>query len=102
MISRISEEKRNAMTIPYTRRKALATLGSAGLGLLAMHLSPVYADDVKENTLSTALAKFTEKSRQRLLRVLREPGFSRDIPSSEVKALCDGEGKRGDALMIEF
>jgi cytidine deaminase len=104
MISRISEEKECAMTVPYSmnRRNALATLGSAGLGLLAMHLSPAYADDVKENSLSTALSKFTEKSRQRLLRVLREPGFSGYIPSDEVKALCDGEGKSIDALMIEL
>jgi cytidine deaminase len=92
------------MTVPYTmnRRTALATLGSAGLGLLAMQLSPVYADDVKENTLSVALSKFGEKSRQRLLRILREPGFSGYIPSAEVKALCDGEGKSVDALMIEL
>jgi cytidine deaminase len=92
------------MTVPYTmnRREALATLGSAGLGLLAMHLSPVYADDVKENTLSTALSKFNEKSRQRLVRVLKEPGFSGYIPSSEVEALCDAEGKSIDALMIEL
>jgi cytidine deaminase len=84
------------------RRQALATLGSAGLGLLAMELSPVYADDVKENALNMALSKFNEKSRQRLLRVLKEPGFSGYIPSAEVKALCDGEGKSIDALMIEL
>jgi cytidine deaminase len=92
------------MTASYTmnRRKALATLGSAGLGLLAMQLSPVYADDVKENALSTALSKFTEKSRQRLLRVLKEPGFSGYIPSAEVKALGDGEGRSIAALMIEL
>src|SRR5436853_5633850 len=106
MISRISKRKRNTfMNVPFTmmnRREALATLGSGGLGLLAMHLSPVHADDVKENALSTALSKFTEKSRQRLLRVLREPGFSGYIPSAEVKDLCDGEGKSIDALMIEL
>jgi cytidine deaminase len=90
------------MTIPYTRREALATLGSAGLGLLAMRLSPVYADDVKDNLLSTALAKFSEKSRQRLLRVLKEPGFSGYIPRVEAKALCESEGKSIDALMIDL
>src|SRR5207248_11121475 len=106
MISRISKRKRNTfMNVPFTmmsRREALATLGSAGLGLLAMRLSPVHADDVKENALSTALSKFTEKSRQRLLRVLREPGFSGYIPSAEVKDLCDGEGKSIAALILEL
>src|SRR2546427_13253106 len=92
------------MTVPFTmmnRREALATLGSGGLGLLAMHLSPVHADDVKENALSTALSKFTEKSRQRLLRGLREPGFSGYIPSAQGKDLCDREGKSIDALRTE-
>jgi len=93
------------MTVPFTmmnRREALATLGSAGLASWAMRLSPVYADDVKENPLSIALAKFGEKSRERLSGLLREPGFSGYIPSAEVKALCDGEGKSIDALMIEL
>ena len=93
------------MTVPFTmmnRREALATLGSGGLGLLAMHLSPVHTDSVKENALDTALLKFSEKSRQRLLRLLKEPGFSGYIPSTEVKAVCDGEAKSIDALMIEL
>jgi len=69
---------------------------------LAMQLSPVYAGDVKDNALDTALSKFSEKSRERLRHVLKEPGFSGQIPSAEVKALCDGEGRSIDALMIEL
>jgi cytidine deaminase len=93
------------MIVPFNmmnRRQALATLGSAGLGLLAMQLPPVYADEVKQNAVSTALAKVNEKSRQRLLRILKEPGFSGCIPSAEVKALCDGGGRSIDAVMIEL
>jgi cytidine deaminase len=82
------------------RRTALTTLGSAGLGLLAMQLSPVYADGVKENALDTALSKFSEQSRERLLHLAKEPGFSGQIPAAEVKALCDSERKSTDALMI--
>src|SRR6266700_7706506 len=87
-LSDVQKKKEYVMTVPFTmmnRREALATLGSGGLGLLAMHLSPVHTDSVKENALDTALLKFSEKSRQRLLRVLREPGFSGYIPSAEVK-----------------
>jgi len=93
------------MTVPLTmmnRREALATLGSAGLGLLAMRVSSVYADEVKQNAVSTALAKFNDKSRQRLLRILKEPGFGGYVPSAEVKALLDDEEKSIDALMIEL
>src|SRR5205823_5113279 len=92
-LSDLQKKKEYVMTVPFTmmnRREALATLGSGGLGLLAMHLSPVHTDSVKENTLDTALLKFSEKSRQRLLRLLKEPGFSGYIPSTEVKAVCDG------------
>src|SRR5947207_15658361 len=67
-----------------------------------MHLSPVHTDSVKENALGTALLKFSEKSRQRLLRLLKEPGFSGDIPSTEVKSVCDGGAKSIDAVMIEL
>ncbi len=104
-LSDLQKKKEYVMTVPFTmmnRREALATLGSGGLGLLAMHLSPVHTDSVKENALDTALLKFSEKSRQRLLRLLKEPGFSGYIPSTEVKAVCDGEAKSIDALMIEL
>ncbi len=36
---------------PVDRRSALVTLGSAGLGLLAMQWAPVYAVDFKSDTL---------------------------------------------------
>src|SRR5437879_13776741 len=93
------------MTVPFTmmnRREALATLGSGGLGLLAMHLSPVHTDSVKENALDTALLKFSEKSRQRLLRLLKEPGFSGYISSTDDKAVCDGGAKCIYYLMIDL
>src|SRR5207244_4383157 len=67
-LSDLQKKKEYVMTVPFTmmnRREALATLGSGGLGLLAMHLSPVHTDSVKENALDTALLKFSEKSRQR-------------------------------------
>src|SRR3989442_6808911 len=63
-LSDLQKKKEYVMTVPFTmmnRREALATLGSGGLGLLAMHLSPVHTASVKENALDTALFKFTEK-----------------------------------------
>jgi cytidine deaminase len=84
------------------RREALATLGSAGLGLLAMQMPPLYAGVSKEDSLSAAFSKFSEKSRKRLSRLLKQPQFSGRIPVTEVKDLCDAEGKSSDALMVDL
>ena len=67
-----------------------------------MQVPPLYADGPKDDVLKTALAKFSEKSRGRLSRLLKEPGFSGQIPSAEVKVLCDGEKKSVDAVMIDL
>jgi cytidine deaminase len=82
------------------RRSALVTLGSAGLGLLAMQCAPAHATDLKSDTLGKLLPQFNEKSREQLLRLLKEPGFSGHIPASEVAVLADSEGKTADALMV--
>jgi cytidine deaminase len=50
----------------------------------------------------SGLRRFSEKSRQRLLGVLKEPGFGGQIPASEVKALADIEGRPVDDLMAEL
>jgi cytidine deaminase len=84
---------------PMNRRTALATLGSAGLGLWAMQLPTTGASD---NDLGSLLPKFSEKARKTLRRLLDEPGFSGHIPVSEVKSLADSEGKSVDALMLEL
>jgi cytidine deaminase len=84
------------------RRAALATLGSAGLGLLAMQLPPLYADKPKDEALTRALSKFSAEARERLLRLLKEPGFSGQIRAAEVKAICDGEGKSVDTVTIDL
>jgi cytidine deaminase len=84
------------------RRAALATLGSAGLGLLAMHLTPAHGREPQGEPLARILPKFKEASCGRLLRLLREPGFSGQIPASDVKGLLETEGKRIDNLMLEL
>ncbi len=84
------------------RRTALATLASAGLGLLAMRWTPAHAGDSQADAdaLSQLLPRFSEKSRERLLRLLNRSGFSGHIPASEVKGLLETEGKSVDALML--
>jgi cytidine deaminase len=84
------------------RREALATLGSAGLGLLAMQMPGLQPEGPKEDAASAALLKFSETSREKLLRLLKQPEFSGQIPAAEVKALCDREGRTVDALMIDL
>src|SRR6266850_2101142 len=84
------------------RRSALATLGSAGLGLLAMQWAPLYAVDMKSDTLGKLLPQFNDKSRDQILRLLKGPGFSGHISASEVVALADSERKTVEALMVEL
>jgi cytidine deaminase len=84
------------------RRTALATLGSAGLGLLAMQLPSFSADQAKDDALKAALAKLSVSSRERLLHLVKAPGFDGRISAAEAKALCDREGKGIDELMIQL
>src|SRR5207237_1135047 len=49
-LSDLQKKKEYVMTVPFTMmnpREALATLGSVGLGLLAMHFSPVHTSSGK-------------------------------------------------------
>src|SRR5712671_3104221 len=82
------------------RRSALVTLGSAGLGLLAMQWAP--ASEFKDDTLAKLLPQFKEKSREQLLRLLRAPGFSGHIPATDVASIADSERKNVDALMVDL
>jgi len=82
------------------RRTALATLGSAGLGLLAMQLPSFSFDQPKDDVLQAALAKFSAPSRERLLHLVKAPAFDGRISSTEATALGDGERKSADELMI--
>jgi cytidine deaminase len=83
------------------RRTVLATLGSAGLGLLAAKLgateiSMAAADD----QLTIALGGLTKQSRERLIRIVTAGDFSGQIPPADVKTISEGEGKATDALML--
>src|SRR5258706_5905267 len=84
------------------RRSALVTLGSAGLGLLAMQWAPVYAAEFKDDTLAKLLPQFKDRSRDQLLRLLKAPGFSGHIPASEVAYIAVSERKNVDALMVDL
>ena len=66
-----------------------------------MKWTPANAMDLK-GELSKLLPQVSEKSRDRLLRLLQDPGFSGQISASEVASLATGEGKTIDALMVEL
>src|SRR5712671_7511222 len=82
------------------RRSALVTLGSAGLGLLAMQWAS--ASEFRDDTLAKLLPQFKDKSREQLLRLLKAPGFSGHIPAAEVAEIADSEHKNVDAIMVEL
>ena len=82
------------------RRTALATLGSAGLGLLAMHM-PSFSADTPQNDLK-AVPNFSEKSRERLLGLVKGSQFSGRIPAGDVKAICETDGKGVEQVMLEL
>lgn len=67
-----------------------------------MQLPSVHANEPKRDSLRAALAKFSQKSRERLLGLIQGPGFSGQIRAAEVKAICDGEGKSVDAVMVDL
>jgi cytidine deaminase len=50
----------------------------------------------------SGLRAFSEESRERLLRVLNQPGFGGQIPASAAEALADAEGRTVDDLMAEL
>src|SRR2546423_7567982 len=87
---------------PIGRSSALVTLGSAGLGLLAMQWAPVSAAELKDGALAKLLPQFQDRSRAQLLRLLKAPGFSGHIPAPEVAQFADSERKNVDALMVEL
>lgn len=82
------------------RRTALATLGSAGLGLWAMQFPSLGMDADISNVVNKALPEFTLRSRKRLSVLLSRPDFSGSISSDQVKGLCEDEQKNTDALMV--
>src|SRR5712671_6681740 len=84
------------------RRSALATLGSTGLGLLAMQWAPADAMDFHTESLGKILPKFNDKSREQILRLLKAPGFSGHIPVSEVSLLAESERKTVERLMVDL
>ncbi|MBV8049611.1 MAG: cytidine deaminase [Acidobacteriaceae bacterium] len=50
--------------------------------------------------LSSALARFSEKSRQRILQVVSAPDFSGQLPAAQVKAVCEAEQLTADEVML--
>jgi hypothetical protein len=65
------------------RQTALATLGSAGAGLLGMRFAAPGVGDSKRDGLDQLLPSFGRKSRDRLHHLLNEPAF----PAKEVDLL---------------
>src|SRR5262249_49222562 len=87
---------------PVDRRSALATLASAGLGLLAMPWELTYAADLKDETLADLLPHFSDKSRNQLMRLLKSPAFSGQIPAADAMSIADNEHKTATALMVDL
>ena len=54
----------------------------------------------KGDALSKALSQLNQKSRDQVLRLLKNPAFSGHIPAAEVASLADSEHKTVDALMV--
>ncbi len=82
------------------RRTVLSMLGVAGLGLLDMSTGSVSATVTDKDSLAKLLPDFRDKSRNKLRALLSEPGFSGQIPATEVKYLADTEEKNVEAIML--
>ena len=67
-----------------------------------MQLPSLYSDEPKEDALKAALAKFSGKSREKLLRLVTGPEFSGQFAAADVKAFCDTERKGVEALMLQL
>ena len=79
------------------RRNAITMLGSASLGLLATHM---LSGKESETNFAQLLPRLSTESRERLLRVIRQPGFSGQIPATDVRALLASGPTDIDALML--
>ncbi|HXY15977.1 MAG TPA: cytidine deaminase [Terriglobales bacterium] len=65
-----------------------------------MKVPAIGADASEKDLLTTALGKFSEKSRTRLLRVVTAAGFDGRIPAAEVAAARETEGQDEDVVML--
>lgn len=83
-----------------SRRIALATLDSAGVGLLGMRFAAPGVGDSESDGLDQLLPNFGRTSRDSLHHLLAEPGFSGQIPAADVRDLLTGEQKSIDAVML--
>src|SRR5262249_19504702 len=90
---------------PISRRAAMATLGKAGAGFLALSSSSGYSsgeqprNDVPDR-FSTALAGFSAESRSKLRSLVTSNDFTGQIPAPTVQDLAASEHKTIAALML--
>ena len=82
------------------RRTALSMLSVAGLGILDLSTGSVFATETDKDSLAKLLPDFRDKSRNKLRALLSAPGFSGQIPATEVKYLADTEEKSVEAIML--
>jgi len=83
-----------------TRRAALSLIGSAAIA--AAIPFPLLANDTKGATLRQMLAKFTDKSRALLLKLMQDPGYSGQITAANTAVLAQNESTTVEQLMIEL
>lgn len=82
------------------RRTALGALGAAGVALMGDPLMPFETNPSGGDPRHSALAKFSARTREALLRMLNQADFRGRIPAAEVRRLAGAEIKDADALMV--
>ncbi|HEV2178477.1 MAG TPA: cytidine deaminase [Terriglobia bacterium] len=80
------------------RRTALGALGAAGVALMGDPLIPFETNS--RDPRRRALAKFSARTRQGLLRLLNQTDFEGRIPAASARSLGQAEGKTAEELMI--
>ena len=89
---------------PISRRSAMATLGRAGAGLLALSSSSYSSGEQPRNDVpdrfATALAGFSAESRAKLRSLLASNDFSGQIPAAAMQDLVASEHNTVAALML--
>jgi cytidine deaminase len=92
---------------PISRRTAMAALGKAGAGLLALSSSSAQSSgslqrEDSSDHFAKALASFTAESRAKLRALLTAPDFSGQIPITTVQDIAASEHKTVAALMLKL
>jgi len=84
------------------RRTALAAMGAAALGGLGDRLMPANTKASRDDTRRQALERFSPASRERLLDLINQTGFSGQFSQAAARNLTAAEGRNVEALMTDL